>query len=144
MGDFEANIGTLHGHINTAVTDPHGVAPTNVINLQNDWHLSVEWQLHGAAVPMIAGKWRVQAYLELMGPGPDILVVNDVVDIASGGTPDPFGLSYSKVFFIGPNNPPTPGVYKLMTVITSESASGTPGPFAAFEEGPSLQFYQGI
>jgi hypothetical protein len=144
MAEFEVSIGTLHGHLTSVVSDPHGVSPTTVINLNHDWHLTVDWQLHGPAVPMIAGNWRVQAYLESMGPGPEIPVVSDTVSIASGGTADPFGLSYHRDYIIGPNTPAEEGVYKLVTVITSESPSGTPGPFAAFEEGPLLQFYRGI
>jgi hypothetical protein len=51
--------------------------------------------------------------------------------------------NYSELFFIGPNVPSQPGPYQLVTVLTSLNMLGTPAPFAAYETGPVLQFYQG-
>jgi hypothetical protein len=37
--------------------------------------------------------------------------------------------------------PPAGSLYKLAVTLTYFDASGAPGPMAAFEEGPLLQFY---
>ena len=130
----DAFSGYFHGDIQTQVSDPHGIAPTTIISMQDDWHLKVDWQVNGSLVPSICGKWHVRAYLESMGPGPEILVANR--DIEFTGNSD-----YSETFFIGPNVPNVEGAYKLVTVITSTNKLGLPSPFAAYDEGPILQFY---
>ena len=86
---FEVQLGSMHGHINTQVLDPAGVAPITIIRLTDAWQLEVNWSLHGPLVPMIDGDWRVTAYLESMGPGPEISLGTVNVDIGSGGTPIP-------------------------------------------------------
>ena len=138
---FEVELGAMHGHISTAVLDPAGVNPRTIIKMTDPWRLRVDWSLHGPLVPMIDGDWRVTAYLESMGPGPEITLGTAVIDIGSGGTPDALGLEYQHTFNLAPNTPNVAGAYKLVTVITSVSETGLPGPFAAFDEGPILQFY---
>jgi hypothetical protein len=126
----------FHGHIQTAVTDPHGTPVPTIISLTDDWHLTVNWEVHGLFVPSVGGKWIVRAYLESIGPGPEPMVAQAEIPM-TGGT------NYTKTFFIGPNVPSEAGPYKLVTVITSLNLLGTPAPFAAYDEGPILQFYQG-
>ena len=126
----------FHGHIQTQVTDPHGTPASTIISMQDDWHLQVNWQVHGMFVPSVSGTWKVRAYLESIGPGPELLVADR--DIAMTG-----GSSYSETFFIGPNVPNEAGPYKLVTVITAENMAGGPAPFAAYDEGGILQFHEG-
>jgi hypothetical protein len=136
----------FHGHMSTLVlTDPHGRTPDTIISMTDDWHLKVEWQFHGTMVRggLVGGKWRVQAFMESIGPGDEMIVATKEVDIATGGVPDAFGRAYSETFLIGPNIPSSPGPYKLVTVITCVGATGVPGPFAGYDEYPMLQFYAG-
>lgn len=126
----------FHGHVQTQVTDPHGTPAATIISMTDDWHLQVNWQVHGLFVPSICGTWQVRAYLESIGPGPELLVASR--DISMNGQND-----YSHVFLIGPNVPNRPGPYKLVTVLTSLNALGRPAPFAGYDEGPILQFYEG-
>jgi hypothetical protein len=126
----------FHGHMQAQVTDPHGTPAPTIISLTDDWHLQVNWQVHGLFVPSICGTWQIRAYLESIGPGPELLVANRDVAMTGANT-------YSQLFFIGPNIPSDPGPYKLVTVITSLNALGTPAPFAGYDEGQVLQFYEG-
>lgn len=139
--------GLFHGHMNSVVTtDPHGRTPTSVISMQDDWHLVVEWEMHGILIQggLLSGKWLVQAVLESMGPGDDLIVAEREVDIATGGVATALGRKYTETFFIGPNVPNKPGTYWLGTVITSKGTNGVPGPFAGYFESPTLMFHEGL
>ncbi len=146
MGPFEANLGPnpVTGTIKAEVLDPNGVAPIHIIRMNTAWKLNVEWTLEGSLVGMLAGKWVVTAVVEGMGnifEGVDATI--NTIDIATGGVATANGRKYTHTFDI-PAPPPQnmeAGVYKLVTVITSLTAAGAPGAFAAFEEGPMLQFY---
>lgn len=125
----------LSGTFNTKVTDPHGVDAGTIISMTDDWHLQVSWKVQGTLVPLVCGKWHIRAYLESIGPGPEVLVANRTIDMSGNS-------DYSETFFIGPNVPNREGPYKLVTVMTSTNKFGKPAPFAAYDEGPILQFFQ--
>jgi len=145
MGTFEANLGPnpLKGEIKAEVLDPNGVAPIHIIRMNTDWKLKVDWTLEGSIFGMLAGKWVVTAVVEGMGNiFEDVVATIDTIDIATGGVATANGRKYTHTFNIQANFPNLQaGVYKLVTVITSKDAAGNPGAFAAFEEGPMLQFY---
>ena len=126
----------FHGHIQAQATDPHGVPNSSIISMEQDWHLSVNWQVHGALVPAIGGTWHLRAYVESIGPGPEMEVAS--ADIALDG-----GNNYSRTFAIGPNVPGRAGAYKLVSVLTYTDILGNPGLFAAYDEAGILQFYEG-
>lgn len=126
----------FHGHLQTQVSDPEGTPSSTIISLTDRWNLTVSWQVHGLFVPSIGGKWQIRAYLESIGPGPELEVVNEDV-IMTGGS------DYSETYRIGPRIPDRPGPYRLVTVITALNLLGTPAPFAGYDEGPILQFYEG-
>lgn len=139
---IETNFGALTANLSTEVTDPNGLVPEKTIIRRNDtWNLRVRWNLSGMLVGMLAGNWHVKAYLESFGPQAEPVVVDDkTVTIASGFSGDPFSLAYDKTYPIN-NLPLEAGAYRLVTVITSLTPAGTPGPFAGYDEGPMLQFY---
>jgi hypothetical protein len=126
----------FHGHIETQITDPHGIPANTIISLTDDWHLKVDWQVHGMFVPMMCGTWHVKVFLESIGPGPEIEAAS--ADFVMTGDSD-----YSHTFFIGPRKPEKPGPYKLVTIITATNRKGHPSPLAGYDEGPILQFYAG-
>lgn len=126
----------FHGHIQTQVTDPDGTPASTIISMTDRWSLTVRWQVHGLFVPSIGGKWRIRAYLESIGPGPELEVAR--ADVAMTG-----GSDYTETFRIGPYMPDKPGPYRLVTVITSVNLMDTPAPFAGYDEGPILQFFEG-
>lgn len=134
---FEPDLGPLfRGDMQAVVLDPHGQQPTTIVSLKDDFHLKVSWQLYGPLVPLMAGKWKVQAFLESIGPGPEPTLF--LGEYAMGNT------NYSCEQPIYPKSLLlTPGVYKLVTVITAVDSLNRPAPFAAYVEGPMLQFYEG-
>ena len=126
----------FHGHIQSQMTDPHGVPASSIVSLDQDWHLQVNWQVHGALVPAIGGTWHLRAYLESIGPGPEMQVAS--VDVPLNG-----GTNYTQTFFIGPGVPGQAGAYKLVTVLTYSDILGNPGLFAGYDETGLIQFYEG-
>lgn len=133
----------FHGHIQLKVTDPTGQLPSTIISLQDPWKLEVSWQLHGMLVGNMGGTWHVRAYVESIGPGPEIL-------IAKWDGPITGQNQYNIPFIIQPAalQPPPPdrieeGAYKLVVVVTSTNLQGGPSPFAGYEEGPVIQFFKG-
>src|SRR5690242_15875016 len=66
----------------TALQHEHGgVAPATIIRTDQSWAVNVNWQTTGIATGMICGEWHLHAYLESIGPGPDL----DLVDAVSPG-----------------------------------------------------------
>lgn len=133
----------FHGHIHTEVKDPHGTEPQVILSLTDEWMLVVEWQVHGLFVPSIGGKWLVDAYLESIGPADfeDLVVHREVT--MTGGTDYRLEMRIPARTPIPGGKSITPGAYKLVTVITALNLFGRPAPFAGYEEGPILQFFEG-
>ena len=130
----------------TALQHEHGgVAPSTIIRTDQSWAVNVSWTTTGLATGMICGDWHLHVYLESIGPGPDL----DLTDAIAPGhiiplTPGLSPVNYFVHVDILANTVPAPlagSVYKLAVTLTYFDASGAPGPMAAFEEGPMLQFY---
>ena len=130
----------------TAVEHEHGgVTPPSIIRTDQSWAVNVSWTTTGLATSMICGDWHLHVYLESIGPGPDL----DLTDAVNPGhviplTPGISPVSYFVHFDVLAGRvqaPPAGSLYKLAVTLTYFDASGAPGPMAAFEEGPLLQFY---
>src|SRR5215212_6670152 len=139
---FPANLfaGTI-----TAVEHEHGgVAPQTIIRTDQSWAVNVSWTTTGLATGMIAGAWHLHVYLESIGPGADL----DLTDAINPGhiiplTPGISPVNYFVHFDVLASTvtaPPAGILYKLAVTLTYFDASNAPGPMAAFEEGPLLQF----
>ena len=68
--------GAFAGTINATVLDQNGVAPSTIIRTNQNWSVRVNWQTTGIATGMISGTWHLHAYLESLGPGADL----DLID----------------------------------------------------------------
>lgn len=136
--------------------DPSALGPAHILRLAKGWELKITLTVGGpgaAARTALnpAMRWHVLAYLESIGPqATEMLALDQNVPLLPDDDlnvpPDPDKLTYTRTFAAPQLGTPTAtGVYKLVTVLTSEipQAGGTvaPGPFAGFEEGPMLQFY---
>lgn len=126
----------FHGHMQAKVSDPNGTPASTIISMTDAWKLDVSWQVHGLFVPSICGKWKITAFLESIGPGPEPILFERVVQMTGKN-------EYSETFLIGPGQPTEPGPYKLVVVLTSLTPAGKPAPFAGNVELPLLQFYEG-
>jgi hypothetical protein len=148
-GYFETPLGPnnpqLSGRINSVVVEERGgeaVKPTQIIRIDSDWSVYVEWELVGHLSKMICGKWCLHVRLESMGPGPELKLpvgYNHELPL------DPCGKGEYKYLFRFPKGTvpadacSTP--YKLVVTITYHNACGKAGPIAGFYEGPIIQFY---
>lgn len=126
----------FHGHIQANICDPNGTPASSIISMTDAWRLEVNWQVHGVFVPSICGKWKVTAYLESLGPGPEPIIAERTIQMTGEN-------NYSETFWIGPGLPSEPGPYKLVVTLTSLTPKGKPAPFAGYVELPILQFYEG-
>lgn len=113
------------------VTDLDG-NPNRVIDRNVGCNVRIDWHLSGTLQSLIAGTWTVRAFVESMGPGPEMQIGSAIVPL--GANPN-----YSATINVPANtlpaNPPDSGVYKLVVVITHE-AFGIKSEMAGFGEGP--------
>ena len=145
---FSVSPGLFDASITSFQHEIAGAPPSTIIRTDQTWHIHVSWQTTGLATGMIGGTWHVHAYLESVGPGPDISVV-DPADHFIPLTPGVSPVNYNIVLDVPPNviglapgnNMNTTGLYKLVVALTYVDLTSAPGPMAAFEEGPTLQFY---
>lgn len=130
----------------TAVQQENGGAlPETIIRTNQSWAVDVSWTTTGFVTGMIAGEWHLHLYLESIGPGADL----DLTDAIAPGhiiplTPGPSPVNYAVRVDVPAGRvtaPPAGSLYKLAVTLTYFDATGAPGPMAAFEEGPILQFY---
>jgi hypothetical protein len=133
----------LSGRIEADVYDPNGVAPTNIIQIDDDWLVRIKWALEGTLKSMVCGTWCLHVDLESIGKGPELSLPDDSYEIEVPLNPCGDGY-YSYDFLVKKGvvtarHCSTP--YKLVTTITYKNACGRPGPMAGFVEGGILQFY---
>jgi hypothetical protein len=122
-----------------------GAYPETIIRTSQSWAVTVSWTTTGLATGMIAGDWHLHLFLESIGPGPDL----DLIDADSAEhiiplTPGPSPVHYSVRVDVPATAVVAPGqgrLYKLAASLTYFEPGGAAGPMAAFEEGPILQFY---
>lgn len=155
---FESNYTQLQGTITAfAVQEfPGGGmapgAPTSIIRTDQPWRVHIEWRTRGLAAEVQAGKFAVTAYLESIGPGPDlklplVAVQQDLLAGALAAVPPPefWQRSYSADVNVPANSVPVAPEpsrpYKLVIAVTYITPGNQPGPMAGFQEGPILQFY---
>jgi len=130
----------------SAIEHEHGGAPPmSIIRTNQSWAVNIRWQTTGLATGMITGNWHLHCFLESLGPGADIDLV-DPGDHIVPLTPGPSPVNYAVHFdvpagAVGPV-PAAGRLYRLVVSLTYREPGGGPGPMAGFVEGPVLQFYQ--
>ncbi len=148
MSLIESNKPQVSGNLTCSVLDLGTVAPGNIIDRNVGFRLVVDWKMTGVGWKNYAGTWVLNAYVESMGPGPEAPLLTQPYKVAF----DPSTPNYHWEHDFKKITPPVPpeqddipvaGVYNLVVVLTSLAPDGTPGLFAAFEELPMLQFYDG-
>jgi|GEM_PF-1217448 hypothetical protein len=135
----------LNGTLNVAVLDldqnPNQVLQTNLA-----WQIKVDWSIFGPDAPAIGGDWHVQASIESIGPGPEVIVGTAVVPVSNAAPA--FTRSYSTTITVPvgkiKSDGTEDGVYMLALLIahTNTGAGVTrKDKMAGFSEGPMLHFY---
>jgi hypothetical protein len=135
--------GAFAGTISAEVHDAFGVSPATIIRANQDWSIHVNWETTGIATGMISGTWHLHAYLESIGPGPDLDLL-DFGDLNIPLTPGVSPVPYAAHLDV-PAGTATAShsgtLYKLVVTLTYIEPTGNPGPMAAYVEGPVLQFF---
>jgi hypothetical protein len=136
MFTFEAPLGTFTGSGVANIVDP-GVHPLTILKITDVWSVQVDWTATGNfPIPWTPGKWFVQAFLERIGPDPDLIINAVPVTVPFGG------INYSVNIPQDPMLPVLAGMYRLAVSITYKDDMGDPKPTAGFQDGPTLQFYE--
>lgn len=109
----------------------------NVIDDDNSFRVNVSWTVAPAQTAiLLTGQWTVRAYVESVGPGPEVLAGQ--VNVQANG-----GQTYSASLLVPQGALPSnanpalnSGVYKVVTVLTYETSLGAKTQLTAFSEGP--------
>lgn len=106
--------------------------PTNIIRSNESWGVKFEWNTAGPLNFIMAGTWKLECFLEKMGPTEAPSLPSQTTPIVSAPN------AYNKTLtFPGM----AAGVYKLVAVLNAKGPGGVPGPISCMAEGPMVQFY---
>ena len=142
-GNLEVSLPTpyLGGGISAEVYEVGGARPASIIRADQEWGVTVHWQLKGSLAEFICGKWCLHLRLESLGPGPELKF-----DASQKIALDPCGNGeYEYTFRIKPGRIEARHCsipYKPVVTVTYYTACDRPGPMAGFVELPILQFYE--
>jgi hypothetical protein len=132
----------LTGTIRAAVYEEGGTEPTTIIQVDQAWHVDVEWTLRGHMRRHLCGQWCVMVHLESIGRGKEYSLPEQCeyfpIDPCNDGT-------YRKQIQVpaGKIDPKDCGtLYLLAVTLVSLDACGRPGHIAAYCKGPNLMFYE--
>jgi hypothetical protein len=157
-GEFEVEfIPYLNGTIGAKVWE-EGEAPSHILDINDDWHVEVEWTMQGPLQRFICGSWAVDVYMESIGKGPEF-ELPDIENIPMNKTGqysarldlpakfikthvESWWEEYFKEHELGPGEEETDIVYKMVCTVTYRDQYGQPGPIAGFVDMPMLQFYK--
>lgn len=132
----------LTGSVTAFAVPSPGPAPATIISTAVAWSVHIEWEIHGLFALGLAGDWHVKAFLESMGPGVEMQAgPTQNIPLAAGVFQAPDRRNYTANIPVAAGATPA-GVYKLVTTVTYTEPSGQPGPMAAYQEGPVLQFFE--
>lgn len=156
--EFETSYPGVTGTISAVAANGLGVGDItpseNIVRIDQPWEVSLQWTVTGLVVPAMAGDFHLTVYLEALGPGADLDLPNvpgpdeEVIAFTSGALG---GLTrtFNHTISFGAGTPALPAnvrqrSYKLIVAVTYTETDGTPGPMAAFTEGPIVQFYRPV
>jgi hypothetical protein len=124
------------------LASPDNPVPSHHIRTTQAWGVAVKWEVEGAFVPFLVDQFHVYAFIESIGPGPELklgpLVVNTMsVPLQAGNK-----RSYSASVPIAPGM--APGVYKLVIMVQlhDDAPPATPYPVVAAIELPLVTVFQ--
>ena len=156
--EFETSYPGVTGTISAVAANGLGlldVSPSeNIIRTDQPWEVSLNWTVTGLVVPAMAGDFHLTVYLEALGPGldedlPNVPGPDEVVIPFTSGSLSVLTRTFKRTINFGAGTPALPAsirqqAYKLIVAVTYTETDGTPGPMAAFTEGPIVQFYRAV
>ena len=126
---FETPFGdAFEGTISATVHEHGGEAPRTIIQTDDSWAVNVRWRTTGVGTGMITGTWHLHVFLESIGPGADLNLI-DPADHVIPLTPDDSPVDYFVHFDVpATNNPTVPlagALYKLVVSLTYFEPTGS-------------------
>ena len=109
--------------------------PSTIIRIDQPWFIHLRWRLTGSLLRMIDGTWKIQTFLESVGPGPEFELNEPGMTLELDGSTD-----YEFKFHVKAGVVPV-GSYKMVTTIKYLAPDNLPGPMMGFYEEPVVQFY---
>jgi hypothetical protein len=129
----------FRGDINVQVLSP-GPNPTTILRVNTPFTVRVSWYIEGYTVSGLGGDWLARAFLESIGPGfENQVAVSPPIPVTSVPLGPGDRRTYSLDLAVPANPAINAGPYKLVVTITHMNAA-TPTQYAAYVEGPILQF----
>jgi hypothetical protein len=155
---FDPNItGLISGDFNqVAVVEQGGLGTSNlVLDPTKPFNINVAWEITGPLAPLwiaalrtASPNWSVAAYAESVGPGPELLLTEEAVSVASAfdQLPDAWRWKHQLTVpatMLVEENPGTgtaSGVYKLVVTAFLDSVLGLAGfDIMGYAEGPIIK-----
>lgn len=155
---FDPNMtGLISGKFNSVlVVEPGSVLsePNLVVDPTRPFDIRVEWEMTEVLADLwlaalSPADWSVTAYAESIGPGPEVILKQDAVSIASASNPSPHRFVWNHTLTVpantldeeNPGNPTGPsGVYKIVVTAFLNSTLPSPGyDVMGFEEGAIIK-----
>jgi len=143
--NFDGTISaTVHEHTGSG---DQPAPPTTIIRTNNPWAVNVRWQTTGLATGMIDGEWHLHVFLESIGPGADLTLTDPpdhIIPLTPGVSPVNYAVHFDvrSMEDMNVSIPAAGRLYKMVVSLTYIEPTGSPGPMAAFVDGPVLQFYR--
>ncbi|MFI1996629.1 hypothetical protein [Actinoplanes sp. NPDC020271] len=126
----------------TAIVKDNNGEPSSVLEAGEKFEIRCEWKISRLAALLLGGRWKVAAYVESIGPGPEKQIGLTKVVALNGGTEYHADIEVPAHTLpdLDPHAPaPEPsGAYKLVTLLTLENF-GKLTDVAAVVEGPVLR-----
>ena len=131
----------LTGSFTTSVWVTDHTAHNTIIETDQHFHVSVGWELNGAALDLAGPnlRFRVRVLAESMGPGPEPIMAEAEVPFVPPPAPTHHS-DFSHTFDFAAGSLP-PGVYRLVVALTATNA-GNPINIAGYNDGPMIQVYE--
>lgn len=150
-GYLEGDVSSLA--VSQSATFPPPALRRLVVNPDEEFDITVEWEIHGDLVPLwlapaeLGPNWDVVVFAESIGPGPEVELGRATVDknTFTADASQPFGRKYSatvqvKAGTITEDINGDSGTYKLVATVFLNSSLGTPGfDLTGFREGPIIR-----
>jgi len=141
--DIEPHKTGLKLKIKAYVLDNEHEDAVSVIDCDAGGKIVVEWDVEGELKSHLCGKWCVTAFLESIGPGPEIALPNPC-DCTPFNCDNPG--PWRKEFDLpggGIECTDCGSLYQIAVTLTSKDCNDRPGHIAAYCKGATVMFYKG-
>ncbi len=131
-------VSELTGGLRATIYEEGQPGPQQIISIDNDWYVDVEWFLHGHLTRHLCGTFCIGVHLESIGEGAEPSFGPQEVEM------DPCGNGHYRHQFRIPAGKVQASdcgkVYIVAVTLTSKDACGKTGHIAAFCRKGSLMF----